>query len=185
MIMRALTSTEVAAFAGVDERRVRKDVEHGLFGAASPPRFELAALVYFRCLLELGFDLGVEDRKRFYGIINEALHRDRLPTRLLIGPVVELKLGYVVRELRGILARFEAWKRKLLTDEGTLGGEPVFPKSRLAVRQVGAMLLRGAAPDEVREDYPYLTKEDVEFARIYAEAYPRVGRPRERQAAPR
>jgi uncharacterized protein (DUF433 family) len=56
----------------------------------------------------------------------------------------------------------------------------VFPKSRLAVRHVGGMLLRGASVDEVREDYPNLKDEDIEFSTIFMRAYPRVGRPRER-----
>jgi uncharacterized protein (DUF433 family) len=47
------------------------------------------------------------------------------------------------------------------------------------------MLLRGASIKEVREDYPYLKDEDIEFAPVYARAYPRMGRPRERQAAAR
>jgi uncharacterized protein (DUF433 family) len=34
------------------------------------------------------------------------------------------------------------------------------------------------------EDYPYLKAEDIEFARRYARAYPRVGRPRESAKAP-
>jgi uncharacterized protein (DUF433 family) len=63
-------------------------------------------------------------------------------------------------------------------------GEPVFPKSRLAVRQVGTMLLRGAAPADIREDYSYLTEQDIEFAKLFALAYPRVGRPREAGQAP-
>ena len=37
----------------------------------------------------------------------------------------------------------------------------------------------------VNEDYPYLTNEDVELARLFAKAYPHVGRPRARQAATR
>lgn len=45
------------------------------------------------------------------------------------------------------------------------------------------MLGRGAATDEVREDYPYLTERDVEFARLFAVAYPRLGRPRGQAAA--
>ncbi len=61
------------------------------------------------------------------------------------------------------------------TNDNILGGEPVFPKSRLAVRQVGGMLIRGARPEDVREDYPYLKDEDIEFAVVYTRAYPRMG----------
>ena len=39
---------------------------------------------------------------------------------------------------------------------------------------------------EMLEDYPYLKAEDIEFARRFARAYPRVGRPREStKASPR
>jgi len=68
--------------------------------------------------------------------------------------------------------RFEAWKRTLIVDDAILGGEAVFPRTRLAVRHVGEMLLRGVAPAEIVEDYPYLKKEDLDFARMYASAKP-------------
>jgi uncharacterized protein (DUF433 family) len=89
-------------------------------------------------------------------------------------------------DAEGKLARFEAWKQKrVVTDEKVLGGEPTFTKSRLAVRHVGGMLLKGASKNEVLEDYPYLEDEDIEFAPVYTRAYPRMGRPRERQTAAR
>jgi uncharacterized protein (DUF433 family) len=34
---------------------------------------------------------------------------------------------------------------------------------------------------EIREDYPYLKEQDIEFAKLYAQAYPKRGRPRERK----
>jgi hypothetical protein len=45
------------------------------------------------------------------------------------------------------------------------------------------MLLRGAGVVEVQEDYPFLTERDIEFARLYTTAYPRIGRPRAKVAA--
>ncbi len=71
---------------------------------------------------------------------------------------------------------------KLVEDEDILGGEPVFAKSRLAVRQIGGMLVKGASPADVREDYPCLKDEDIAFAKLYTLAYPRVGRPRDASA---
>jgi uncharacterized protein (DUF433 family) len=171
-----LTASEVAAFTGLDERSVRKDLEYGIFGAASPPRFSFAALVYFRALTLLGLHLPTADRRRLYALIAEAVEAKRATVE--IGSVAELKVGAVRHEIEEKLRRFTEWKRKLVTDDAILGGEPVFPKSRLAVRHVGAMLLRGASSADVREDYPYLTDEDVEFATLFATAYPRVGRPR-------
>jgi uncharacterized protein (DUF433 family) len=45
------------------------------------------------------------------------------------------------------------------------------------------MLARGADAAEVREDYPYLGERDIEFAGLYAVAYPRIGRPRGQAAS--
>ena len=175
-MVQPLTSAEVAALTGIDERAVRKDVEHRIFGSASPPRFALPAVVYFRTIARLGLQLGTRDRKRLYRAIAEGLAAHK--TIIEIGSVAELKLASVKKEVEQSLERFTKWKRRLVTDDRVLGGEPVFPRSRLAVRQIGGMLLRGAPPDEIQEDYPYLTDEDIEFAKLFTLAYPRLGRPR-------
>jgi uncharacterized protein (DUF433 family) len=175
-MMQMLTASEVAAFTGLDERSVRKDLEYGIFGTASPPRFSFAAVIYFRALSLLGLHLPTADRKRLYQLIADALDTKRATVE--IGSVAELKIGAIKKEVEEKLRRFTEWKRKLVADDAILGGELVFPKSRLAVRHIGAMLLRGAAPIDIHDDYPYLTDEDLEFARLFATAYPRVGRPR-------
>ena len=141
-------------------------------------------------LAVLGVQLGVDDRRKLYGVIatamGAALVARRLPRRAEISPVLEVRLDKVAMDVEDKLARFEEWKqRRIVTDPDVVGGEPTFGKSRLAVRHVGGMLLRGASPKEVREDYPYLKDEDIEFAPVYTRAYPRMGRPRERQAAAR
>ena len=141
-------------------------------------------------LAVLGVQLGVDDRRKLYGVIatamGAALVARRLPRRAEISPVLEVRLDKVAMDVEDKLARFEEWKqRRIVTDPDVVGGEPTVGKSRLAVRHVGGMLLRGASPKEVREDYPYLKDEDIEFAPVYTRAYPRMGRPRERQAAAR
>jgi uncharacterized protein (DUF433 family) len=179
-----LSATEVAALVDMDEGRVRKEVEHGLFGSASPPRFSLADAVYLRALSLLGVQLGVDDRVKLHDVIGRAMGASTPPANVELGPVLEVRLAPLADEVRDKLARFEAWKKRLVTDETILGGEAVFPKSRLAVRQVGGMLLRGASLVEVREDYPYLKNEDIEFAPVFVRAYPRMGRPRAWTPAP-
>ena len=62
----ALTVNEAVALVGIEEKTVRKEVEYGLFGSESPPRFKLPALVYLRVLRELGLQTTVEQRKRIY-----------------------------------------------------------------------------------------------------------------------
>ncbi|HEX4386545.1 MAG TPA: DUF433 domain-containing protein [Myxococcales bacterium] len=173
------TVAEVAALAGLEEGRVRKEVEHGFMGRATPPRFGFADLVYFDTVALLDVQFGVDDRRKLYGLISAALAKGERPARVEMGPVLEIRLDRVTKDAERRLARFESWKRKLITSDRLLGGETVFPKSRLAVRRIGGLLLRAGGIEEVREDYPYLTEEDLEFAPIFVRAYPRMGRPRE------
>jgi uncharacterized protein (DUF433 family) len=71
------------------------------------------------------------------------------------------------------LELFEAWRARLVTDDRILGGEPVFPKRRLAVRNIGGQVLKGVQAAELREEYPYLKDNDLEFAKVYTLAYPK------------
>jgi uncharacterized protein (DUF433 family) len=71
-----------------------------------------------------------------------------------------------------IISRFEAWKARLVTNPNILGGEAVFPGSRLSVQRIGGCLVRGETLAVLREDYPDLTDEDFDFAQIYVKAYP-------------
>lgn len=58
-----------------------------------------------------------------------------------------------------------------------LSGEPVFEGTRIAVRFVGDRADREPLA-ELLEDYPTLTEDDVEFARMYAALGRPQGRPR-------
>jgi uncharacterized protein (DUF433 family) len=188
MVMeQALTVNEAVALFGLEEKAVRKEVEYGLFGSESPPRFRLPALVYFRILGVLGLEPSVEERRRLYQLIAKAFSRSKKPKKVEVSPVLELKLDEVTEEVEHKLERFEAWKKKLVIDKDVLGGEPVFPKSRLAVRHIGGMQLRygEGVLAELREDYPYLKAQDIEFAKMYTAAYPKVGRPRAGKATDR
>jgi uncharacterized protein (DUF433 family) len=183
MLAATLTATEVAALSGLDEGRVRKEVEYGLF---KRPSFDFADLVYFAILAVIGVQLGVDDRRKLYGIVASAMASRQPPPCAEISPVLEIRLDRVAKDAGDKLARFEDWKkRRVAMDDDTLGGEPRFADSRLAVRHLGGMLLRGASEREVLEDYPYLSREDIEFAPVFTKAYPRMGRPRERQASAR
>ena len=126
--METLTTNEVVALFNLDERRVRKEVEHGVLTASSPPRFDLTAVVYLLTLMRLGFEVSaVDDRKKLYALILRGLTKLKTPT-IELSPIMELKLGEVLRDVTEQIERFVAWKQKLVTDDRVLGGEPVFPK---------------------------------------------------------
>jgi uncharacterized protein (DUF433 family) len=183
--MTELSTSEVVALFDLDERRVRKDVEVGVFeGMESPPRFHLAEVVYLYTVAMLGLEIGVDDRKKLCRMIVAAM-RSRKPHDLELSTYVVVRLLSALHDVEERLSDFEKWKKKLVQREDILGGEPSFPKSRLAVRHIGEMARRGASVEEIISDYPNLSKQDVEFAMRFVAAYPRVGRPRAREAPAR
>jgi uncharacterized protein (DUF433 family) len=183
--MTELSTSEVVALFDLDERRVRKDVEHGVFERIdSPPRFDLAGVVYLYMVAALGLEIGVDDRKKLCRMIVTAMRSKKLHD-LELSAYVVVKLDSAVHDVEARLGDFEKWKKKLVERDDVLGGEPVFPKSRIAVRHIGDMAHRGASVAEIVSDYPNLSKQDVEFAKRFVAAYPRLGRPRARETSSR
>lgn len=179
-----LSIVETAALTGVEERRVRKDIEHRIFPARGrDKRLGLDVAVYLRVEAGLSVQLGVEDRRRLFQAVSDAVRQEKTPARIALGDVAEIRVGEVKKAFCDRQRRFQRWReRRVVVNDDVLAGEPVFKDTRLAVRKIGRMVSDGLG-DEVREDYPYLTEEDLEFAPVYLRAYPKKGRPRE--AAPR
>jgi uncharacterized protein (DUF433 family) len=59
-----------------------------------------------------------------------------------------------------------------------MGGQTVFPNSRLSVHHLGKIIDRGESFEIIRENYPFLSKLDLKFAPLYVKAYPVMGRPK-------
>jgi uncharacterized protein (DUF433 family) len=176
----SLSPAEVSALLEVPERRVRKEIEHGLL--PSPP-VGFQAAVYLWVVHSLNdLEPSVEWRRSLLtSIRNHLVHAPlSIPKELELVHGVSLHLRSLVEEVWERVFSFSRWRdRQVATDPSVLGGEAVFRGTRLAVRRVGEAAERPAAVKEMLEDYPYLKAEDIEFARRFARAYPRVGRPRE------
>jgi uncharacterized protein (DUF433 family) len=170
--MLPLTPTEAAAFTGLDEHSIRKDIEYGIVPVGSPPRFSSEVLLYFSACASFPFQLKLKDRKRLF----EAIGQAQAQRQLVLGPGWVIDLALLSEQLQARIERFNSWQSRLVSDPAILGGEPVFPESRLSVRKVGELMKRGGR-GEILEDYPYLQEEDLTFAHIYCLAYPRIGRP--------
>lgn len=174
------TPNEAAAFVQLPTKRIYKELEFKvLMPVSSSTQIPFAALIYLQALKDVNFEFSIEYRTLLYKRLVEALEQS-LPT-LGIGTYFELKLNLIKTELLELIERFETWKNGLVSDPDIMGGETVFPGSRLTVRHVGGMLERGELPSIILEDYPYLSQEDIKFAPIYVKAYPNVGRPKKHE----
>lgn len=176
------TPNEAAAFVQLPTKRIYKELEFKVISPVSPrTHIPFSALIYLQALKDVNFEFSVENRALLYNRLVEALELS-LPT-LGIGNYFELKLNFIKTELSELITRFEAWKKQLVSEPNIMGGETVFPGSRLTVRHIGEMLFRGESPEIICEDYPYLSQEDIEFALIYVKAYPNVGRPKKHEVS--
>jgi uncharacterized protein (DUF433 family) len=182
---RTFTPMEAAALAGASTKQVRKELEHPVFDLRprNRPRLPFSALVYLRAMRLSGLSLAVVDRARLYRLIAEGLAKTPAPERVEFASVMSLSLGWIASEMASTLARFDSWKRSLSSDPGIMAGELVFPRSRLTVRHIGELLERGHSPNDLLEDHPELSPQDIEFSQLFVKAYPRAGRPRVRGQA--
>jgi uncharacterized protein (DUF433 family) len=68
--------------------------------------------------------------------------------------------------------------RRVVSDPAILSGTPVFRGTRIPLDHVAGLIRKGISDSELGEEFPSLTKVDLEYARAYARQSKRPGRPR-------
>lgn len=95
-----------------------------------------------------------------------------------ITPIITCNWDAIVEEAASRASLYNRGKEQVTSDERIFGGEPVFAGTRLPVRHIGGLRLKGEPLERIRDDYPELTPEDIEFAELFTEANPLLGRPK-------
>ena len=90
--------------------------------------------------------------------------------------VMELKP--IAKQVEQNRRRLEKLMKTVVQDPEIQAEAPTFKGTRVLVYPVAQALERGVPEEELLEDYPSLTRDMLEAARIYAETKPRRGRPR-------
>ncbi len=169
-----LTITETAALLDMPERWIRHERERGVL---SGNELELGHAVYLVVAREFPI-ATLEGRKALLRRVVAAV----ADGNLRVGGLVKLDLEPAAKEVLARHSSFERWKQgRVVTTPDVLGGEPRIAGTRLPVRYIGELVRKGAS-DELREDYPELTEDDLHLSSVYARAYPKIGRPRANQA---
>jgi hypothetical protein len=121
--------------------------------------------------------------------IEKALHKDFTPAgrkkfyfalKRMKDGTPEVSIGFLKVDLRdvdrGLAARLE--RLEALKDSVETWGpdDPLIRGTQVNVYVIAA-LARGQSVEEIGEDYPNLTREQIETAIDYAKAYPKRGRP--------
>jgi uncharacterized protein (DUF433 family) len=193
MISRAknveLSIKEAAVLSGATEKSIRHELAGRVVHAGRTSgrrRFGAREVVYFCLVHELPLELDKSLRRELFELIAAdkatAGRWRREAHRLILDGLVPIFVptDEVVERIEARIAAFLRGRSRVVSEPGILGGEPVFEGTRSAVRFVGERARKGEPVEVLLQDYPALTREDVEFARIFVALGRRPGRPRKK-----
>jgi uncharacterized protein (DUF433 family) len=138
----------------------------------------LSDLFYLYAVRTLRDELTPKARSEFY----EALKKTPAERK-------EVKFGRFVVSIADLFEEVQQRTTDLaeLADavEFRADREPVLKGAGIEVYRIAALLDGGLSIDQVLEDYPSLSRKDVEIAQSYAKAHPKAGRPYPRTSVKR
>jgi len=179
-----LSQSEAAAVAEVPVKAVYKTVAErlpkgSLVRRAGQTFLTLEAVICVRLDYDLPKDVPIRVRRFVYGKL-----KDGASDRVEYEPVGSKIFSYVIdsrpaaKTIAKRMQRYRKAMQLIVEDPEIQGGVATFKGTRLPVYQIGTLLQQGVAVKELREDYPNLTLDMIEAARLYVQANPRRGRPR-------
>lgn len=172
------TAAEAAFVLREPVRTVKKALDAGpvrpvlVRRAGAPVRaIEWRDLFYLYAVRALRDELTPKARTEFY----EALQHAPIERR------DEVRFGRFRISVSDLVEEVKQRTTDLATLAGKVefrsDGDPLLKDSSIEVYRIVALLEGGASIEQVLEDYPSLSRSQVETARAYAEAYPKTGRP--------
>jgi len=63
---------------------------------------------------------------------------------------------------------FPDFRDRIIVDEKVMGGQPVIKGTRVPIKLILHLLSQGCTIEDILEDYPFLTREDILAAQAYA-----------------
>jgi uncharacterized protein (DUF433 family) len=136
-------------------------------------------LFYLFAVRSLRDELTPKARTEFY----EALQQNPIDRRdeVRFGRF-RISIGDLVEEVERRTTDLTALAEKVAF---RADGEPLLRETEIEVYRIAALLEGGALIEQVLEDYPSLSSEEIEAAQAYAAAYPKAGRPYPRTSVKR
>jgi uncharacterized protein (DUF433 family) len=174
---------EIGAIAGVPVRAVYKLIEQRLPGGLVVRRNRRRMLTRWGaiCIVidrEMPKDVPVMVRKKVYAQIQGATPaREIRYKRGILHYVVDVKSA--ADKVDTDLAKYRKAVKLIAEDPDIQAGAATFKGTRILVHQIADLLSQGVSGTELQQDYPRLTREMMNAARVYAKAHPRRGRPRQ------
>jgi uncharacterized protein (DUF433 family) len=90
--------------------------------------------------------------------------------RLTVGESILAFGGGCALERRRWLSMALDYQQRIVRDPAVAGGQPVFKGTRVTLNTILSSLAEGASPEEILEDFPTLSIDDVRAAIAFAAA---------------
>lgn len=178
---RKYTPAEAAALSGMAIKAVHNAIDKRIVDITVQPRPRRARrslsvhdVLRLKLWYEVGPILSQERRQRLFAEIERHPTAKRVKADALVIVDVEEARKQIAERARAL----KAAEATVTRNRAIMGGEPVFKGTRVPVRLIAAMLGHGASEAEILDGYPKLAARHLEFARIWAAAHPRRGRPK-------
>jgi uncharacterized protein (DUF433 family) len=176
-----LTPSEAAAVAEVPVKAVYKTLaerlpKSSLIQRSGQTYLTPEAVICVRLDYELPKDVPVKVRRFVFGKLKEGSSNRVEYGTTLFSYVVDARP--TAKTITERLERYRRAMRLIVEDPEIQSGAATFKGTRVLVHHIAGLLQQGVPEAELREDYPNLTREMIEAARIYVQAHPRRGRPR-------
>ena len=183
---------EAAAIADVPEPFVRKAVVQKAVrprrvsaGRAVRHRFDVNDMLLLKVISEFPFDLPRRDKEALRSLLEGKQTRagkwSKTKTDFVARNgdlVVVVECKDVRSRLSRNLATYRRGVKRIVSDPEIMAGEPVFAGTRIPLAHISGLIAKGVPLAEIVEDYPALSRADLDFAAIHSKMKRNPGRPR-------
>ncbi len=164
-----------APLAAIQKAITTRKIPARVTGTAKRRQLDKTALLAFALVAALPAALRLS-----LGVAYQLLRR--MPSgsdagELVIGEVVRIDAGKALAAARRRLALYNHARQIIVSNPAIMGGMPTIRGSRITAQSILGRLESGDSVESVLEDYPYLDRDAVEAAALYAKANPPRGRP--------
>jgi uncharacterized protein (DUF433 family) len=164
-----------APLAAIQKTITTRKIPARVTGTPKRRRLDETALLAFALVAALPAALCVS-----LGVAYQLLRR--MPSgsnagELVIGEAVKIDAGKALAAARRRLALYDRAREIIVSNPATMGGMPTIGGTRITAQSILGRFESGDSVESVIEDYPYLHRDAVEAAALYANADSPRGRP--------
>jgi uncharacterized protein (DUF433 family) len=164
-----------APLAAIQKAITMRKIPARVTGTAKRRQLDETALLAFALVAALPASLRLSLGAAYQLLRQMASGSDA--SELVIGEVVRIDAGKALAAARRCLALYDRARQIIVSNPAIMGGMPTIPGTRVTAQSILGRLEGGDSVESVLEDYPYLDRDAVEAAALYAKANPPRGRP--------